>query len=388
MSATTFSRRRILWYISVGGLLTLFSWILYITYKQDMRGHGFVLGDWLTNFMDGGFKRRGLAGSVLFLLQDLTGVSLQVLVFTVQALAYAVFFFCLIRCLRPDVMNLPLFLLIWSPVTLMLFVNDLAVFGRKEVLLMALFGLYTCFVKAGRASAFVTAAFCLSLSAMTLIHEGLVFYIPYFILFRRVFQRDHRLLAWEDLAFLLSVAIPSVAIVLWSAAVENGSSLSILRARGVELTPVNVFSFDHSISDTERLAGSFLRVEIHYIWAYLYGMLLVYLSTPIASRRVLLPAFAGCMLFSLPLFYMALDWGRYLMIHFVLMLQVLVALLSSDGSLVPQHRPLGRVRLAFFSVLLMCNMGFRIMHVRKGFSLNKPLFWSVRSLVLPQKAIQ
>lgn len=385
MSITTISRRRILWCLSVGGLLIYFTWVLYCMYQYDMSGHGYILGDWLTNFQDGGFKRRGLGGSFLFMLQDLTGVSLQMLVFFVQSLAYLVFLYFLLNLLKPQFVDAPLFLFIWSPVALLMFWNDPNVLGRKEVLLFALLPLYNHFLARGRVTPVVTAAFCLTLCVFTLLHEGLVFYLPYFMLLRRLHQRDRRLFAVEDFAFAASMAIPLAAIVLWSGEVENGSSIDILRARGVELHRNNVFTYNHGKSDSDRLASSFFHTEIHYIWAYLYGMWLLYLSVPVALKRALMSGFLACFVFSLPFFFIAIDWGRYIMIHFILSLVVLLSMLSSNPSLMPEERPLTRWQTALFAFLLMCNVSLRMRHFSKGFSLHKDRLRPVRDMILGPK---
>lgn len=383
MSAKPYSRRRILWYISVAGLLTLFTRILFVMYGQDMNDHGFVLGDWLTNFQDGGFKRRGLGGSFFFLLQDLTGVSLQMLVFLFQALFYAVFFFFLLKLLKPQFVDVPLFLFWWSPVVLLMFLNDTEVLGRKEVLLFALLPLYGHFLTRGPMAPGVTAAFCLALSLIMLLHEGLVFYLPYFILLRRLLQRDSRLFAPEDLAFALSMGLPLLAVVLWSSQVENGSSIAILLSRGVDFTKVDsVFSYDHSTSDTERISKTFFSSGVQYIWAYLYGMWLLYLTIPAILRKTLLAGFLACFIFSLPFFYIAIDWGRYLMIHFILSGVVLLSMLSSDPSLMPEERPLTRWQTALFAFLLICNLGLRMRHYSRGLYLYKDRFRAVRDMML------
>jgi hypothetical protein len=43
----------------------------------------YTQGDWLINYQDGGFKRRGLSGSIMFFLQDISALRLQSIVFSV-----------------------------------------------------------------------------------------------------------------------------------------------------------------------------------------------------------------------------------------------------------------------------------------------------------------
>ncbi|MEG2333179.1 hypothetical protein, partial [Chryseobacterium sp.] len=45
---------------------------LVFTFIHNQKSDGYILGDWLINYQDGGFKRRGLSGSFFFLIQDFT----------------------------------------------------------------------------------------------------------------------------------------------------------------------------------------------------------------------------------------------------------------------------------------------------------------------------
>uniref|UniRef100_A0AAU6WPZ0 Uncharacterized protein n=1 Tax=Chryseobacterium endophyticum TaxID=1854762 RepID=A0AAU6WPZ0_9FLAO len=39
---------------------------LAFTYYYNFKDDGYILADWLINYQDGGFKRRGLSGSFFF----------------------------------------------------------------------------------------------------------------------------------------------------------------------------------------------------------------------------------------------------------------------------------------------------------------------------------
>ena len=61
--------------------------------------NGYTLGDWLINYHDGGFKRRGLSGSFFIKFYDIFGFSLKKIVFYFQSalnLVFVVYFFLLI----------------------------------------------------------------------------------------------------------------------------------------------------------------------------------------------------------------------------------------------------------------------------------------------------
>ena len=66
-------------------LAVVYLYTVFFTYIHNRNSEGYILGDWLINYQDGGFKRRGLSGSFFFLLQDFTGLSLNVLVFLLSS---------------------------------------------------------------------------------------------------------------------------------------------------------------------------------------------------------------------------------------------------------------------------------------------------------------
>ncbi len=78
------------WYLIVVTVICLFK-IGFAYYACN----GFAFADWLINYQDGGFKRRGLLGTVFVFLYDSFSIKLQYSVFVVQAIVYVLFFYFL-----------------------------------------------------------------------------------------------------------------------------------------------------------------------------------------------------------------------------------------------------------------------------------------------------
>lgn len=204
-----------LWWFHFICLGFLLVWIIWHLYQFDMTNHGYILGDWLINYEDGGFKRRGLSGSFFFLLQDFTGIRLQYLVMAFQSLAYMAFFSVLLLIIRDRFLDLAFLILLWSPVTLFCYVQEPTIIGRKEILVFLVFALYALrLIKYGDGK-FKHWPYYLSLCMTTLLHEVALFYIPYFILLRRLHIKGEGILSRENLGFLISVFMPVAAIKLW-----------------------------------------------------------------------------------------------------------------------------------------------------------------------------
>lgn len=68
------------------------SYLQIVTYKNS-----WYLGEWIINYQDGGFKRRGLFGSIFIFLNEITHINLKYPVFSFVFLIYTLFFCLLIR---------------------------------------------------------------------------------------------------------------------------------------------------------------------------------------------------------------------------------------------------------------------------------------------------
>lgn len=377
-------QRKPLWWVNTLGLCLLLGWVVWHLFRFDMNNHGYILGDWLINFQDGGFKRRGLSGSFFFLLQDLTGAPLQYLVFGFQSLAYLIFLTLLFLIIRERPMDMPFTLFMWSPVTLLCYVQEPTILGRKEVLFFLIFTLYSLETKKGNPGKGRHAIYFASLSAMTLFHEIALFYAPFFILLRRLHFKGERLLSYENIGFMASVLIPVVAIKLWGGSINNGLSAGILESRGVEITDGILFLNDDLVQDVYK--RNVLR-HFTYFLAYLYGFMLLLLCLPGRHRKEFVIGFLACTAYSIPLFYLALDWGRWVQIHFMLCLIIVATLLPEPGTASEYTRLPARARMALCTVLLLLNISLHVKHSYKGVLLNRSLISLVRNLSPEKKPV-
>ncbi|MES1181342.1 MAG: hypothetical protein ABUL44_00960, partial [Flavobacterium sp.] len=133
-----FSRNFFVYYF----LLAILIYDAVKIYGYAVSLNGWTLGDWLINYSDGGFKRRGLSGSMLFILEDITRLKLNVLIEIILVILYLVFFLMLAILLFRKKISLLFFSLIISPVTFLFYINDNAIIGRKEILVFTIFAVF------------------------------------------------------------------------------------------------------------------------------------------------------------------------------------------------------------------------------------------------------
>lgn len=359
--------------------------IIYVAnlYHCAKELHGYVIADWLIDF-SGGFVRRGLSGSMSLALCDLFDILPNFIVTIIQIifyLAYMLLFFLLIRRKKLDAWSL---ILILSPVTLMFPIIDVCAVGRKEIILFTIFGAYLmCLRKDLLKSNLIICLFSISLLLATFFHELIFFYTPYFLL----------------AAFIHSATGGSS--VRWSRPllVISGSLLAILPlyffGKSIDGPVICQELMDRGLDS--RICAGILTGPIEYSVGYVfyqvntanyfssYGLALLlglipfvlfvhYQNSAVITVKRFLLTFPFLFLFSSPLFALAFDWGRWINIHFIMLLFTCTLLLkerskTEDGWLkerlpipalwkYPDNGISKRINNAVFLILCICYLSF------------------------------
>lgn len=94
-----FAKKNNLFFLYCFFLSVIFFYVVLKLYgKATLPIHEWTMSDWLVNYEDGGFKRRGITGTAFFAVQDLLSVPLPFQVFIVQIIFYTLIFFHIINC--------------------------------------------------------------------------------------------------------------------------------------------------------------------------------------------------------------------------------------------------------------------------------------------------
>ena len=305
----------------LGTLLAgLFIYIAYHLYHYHNNRDPWILGDWLIHYEDGGFKRRGLSGSLLFILQDLTGISLPKLVYSLQLLSYIILFLLIFKILQNKQPSNPLLILFFSPVTLLFLLNDAGAHGRKESILLVLFALSAYWLSKKKYTRVKHYSILASLSFFTFWHEIMAFYILLFIYQHHVHFPARPL--WKTATeYLVSVGIPILTIAMWGTEINNGMSYTILNDRGVYLEGGYMMGgiFGWTIDGVDFILDGRLSGYITYLFPLLYGLALVGLVFKNEIHKKDIVASGLSLIALAPLFYLGVDWGRWLFIQFTMM---------------------------------------------------------------------
>ncbi len=305
---------------------------------RALHPNGWTPGDWLVNYQ-GGFVRRGLPGEAILLASHALHLSPV-----------------LLGSLAPLVLYLLLYLVIWalyrraegglwtlaalvSPATLAFPILDPVGAFRKELLLLLTLAVLLLWL--GRRMprdapliAFLTVAGSFAM----LSHEGLLPYLVYLV--------GALLIGLHDLRRVLRIAVlPALAVLaaLLEVLHHRGSEVvqqTICRSLGPTPPLVCGGSIAYLAKGTEMARGDVLH-DIHAYHYLLYYPLLTLLAVlPLAgmARRLwrdrdvrpdlMIVAGTGLvsLLASVPLFFYAMDWGRWIYIHVVSLFLLLLFL--------------------------------------------------------------
>ncbi len=359
----------------VGGVLALM--LLYTAvHGRELADtwDGWTIGDWLITYA-GGFVRRGLSGELVLATSRAIGVpanitawGLFVAVFGVFCAAFMVLlhrrrvtFWFLVLCLSPAFV----FFTLYNPDTV----------GRKDGLLVAALALWAVVITRQHLRVATAVGAAVVAFVLTLMHELVFFFTPYVVLVPYLLAHQRRphepwwlsglVPAGSGLAVLLVAVLPGSLSepALCTRLVAAGAAPRICEgvlSYGHESIPEALDEFaDAASAPTAVALGAAAALAV------LPPMLFLLMSAGTArTAYVGTAALAGALLFSAPLFVLAVDWGRWLAIHATLATVTCSVLLPARGLL--PFRPAFTVRalvsVAAGALVLASMFGYSVKH--------------------------
>ena len=340
-------------------------------FLNTRRGSGWAIGEWLTNY-SAGFIRRGLVGEVVLLLGHVSGIPLAWIAFGIQVAVYLIFLWCVYRLTDGLRWGWMVVAVLLSPATLGFIVLDPPNGFKKEILLFAALAAVICLLLFAKIKDWQMAVLQSALGViLVLSHEPLLFYLPYIFaadaIHARSMKRALKIAVWP--AILCSIAAVSVLLHPGDRAMAEKICSSVGGVLGtMEVHDANVCGgallwLEQSLPEAHLYVMA--AVGKHHLFI-LYGLLSVPTLFPAIAALVMLyrrdaarrevkiiavcsaVAFAG----ALAIFYSGRDWGRWLHIHAVcLMLLVLMVSRGERPGVQPRICLRGTRRLAAWAAL-------------------------------------
>lgn len=335
---------------SIFGLLSLLALcaVLYVYFLRvneiqlSFKDHGYITGDWLINYTNG-LVRRGLLGEIAMQTRHWFGNSPVEAVLASKYFAYAILCGSIALIAIFKGIGFIEILLLISPWALMFDLNDPGGSGRKEILLFASFALFVLlqvFSKSPTKSIFKRWDFYYLFIVMAFLaftHEGLIFFFPFFYLplyLKRGFNRSDFFTFLVP--YLFSLLILLILFVFFKGNKDTADAIC---------SSLNPWSVNGSLGcdAIHLLAGKHPKAHIGFIKSFTPLLLLTMIPLYCYGRWVvgltkhhLLLSMVIVLILTIPLYGIAIDWGRWIHVSGLLFF---LTFFSLKGSGSPVRKP-------------------------------------------------
>lgn len=348
------------------GLLFIIYYYVSITTSYTLiivEKGGWCFGDWIINYQDGGFKRRGLFGTLFIAINELTHVKLEYIVFSFVFLLYTAIFYLLIKLFWNEKNNLLVIALLLLPVGFGMMIKDPNIATRKEMLFFFLYLVYILCLRSKVVIKDITITFFISIAILT--HEAAFFYLPFVGLayFKKNGGSSFDKLKKITFYQLLPATIIMVLLYKFGISLRTENTVEFFKAHGLVLKEMGIFDYDPNY-DVIGFYKSHIYDYQTYGISILLGALTVYTYCKFNKVKINGLFLIIQLLFLIPLFYLAVDWGRWINIYFSL----LTIFIATEPRAV-----LSRKQEIIAVALILFNLSWRMMLITQGF-LTFPLF--------------
>jgi hypothetical protein len=303
----------------------IFYLVEVIHYQQSFAFHPWITGDWLINYSNG-FIRRGFLGAVIDKYGDVFNRPLSSLVLEIKIMFYLIWvgvFYCL--AIKKSIGFIE-FILILSPWAFLFDLHDPQGSGRKELVLLCIFSIYIYFIviyPPFKKNLFHNWAFyflLLTLPTLTIIHEGLFFYLQFFLL-PLIFNKkySHALLGFfisylaaaftATLMYLFFKGDITYANSICTSLLNKGFQASICRGAIDAINPTGVY-FD----------SLYYQIYVPIFFLTLAPLALYFYKVSHLSGAQKIYLILIGLIPTVPLYLISFDWGRWIHIYGLLSL--------------------------------------------------------------------
>ncbi|MDQ0066451.1 hypothetical protein [Chryseobacterium lathyri] len=289
------------------------TYLQIVTYKN-----GWYLGEWIINYQDGGFKRRGLFGALFIFLNEITHINIEYLVFSFVFLIYTIFFSLLIKLFWKTKNSLITIAVLLLPSALGMLLKDPTIAAKKDIFFMLLYLIYFMALKSKIIVNDLVIAFFIIISILN--HEASFFYLP-FVAFTYFIKNEGSAISKIKKIFIFQIlpAVITMAVLYkFGMDIRTDNSVLFLKEHGLQLGQLGIYEYDPNFD-----VLNFYNEHIYGYQTYTISMFISILTFGIYYKfnelKINFAFIIVQILFLIPLFYIAYDWGRWINILFTLL---------------------------------------------------------------------
>jgi len=321
----------------------------YQAYYYVIDEYTFIYLDWLINY-SGGFVRRGLAGEIFITISNFTGIKLKVLFIFFFWLILGLFYFKSYNFLSKIEKNIIIYLLIVSPFFYVYyFVNHGA--GLRKEFILYIFFIFLISEKNIFSNKNILWKYSLIYPLLILIHEGIIFYLPFYIFFIFLIVKKENIKSYFlQIFFCTTISVFFAFLSLKNSGLPSNTnaiceSIKMMNSTCNDHSAIAMFKYnlnDFRIGVLEQIDkknifgwiaitiyGFFPIIFITFFTNFqkeIYLKKFFLLDTNLIFRFFILLNF----ILILPLFVIAYDWGRWLAIYYHLLSLIILFLFKNN----------------------------------------------------------
>ena len=279
----------------------------------------YVFTEWLINYQ-GGFIRRGLMGELIFNISTALNIEIKFLILIVQLVFYSIYFIFYYFLFSKIKINFFWVLIIFSPILFAYPLIELMSLGRKDILIISFFLIYSSINYKSLNSLYFSFIFFFGLS--TFVHEITFFYLFHYLMvfylikeftFKKEIEKFHIYIFFFFLIILLylNLFLHNRAIVDEIINSYNYDDITAYSGAFSHLEP-NLFTV---------LLGTLSHATILNVTKFLIVLLLNSLPFLYFIKFKNIKYFSTKNVFilffvlSLPVYVLVLDWGRVIYLN-------------------------------------------------------------------------
>lgn len=322
-------------------IILIFSFIIIAVnfYDWTLKKSYYEYSDWLINYQ-GGFTRRGLFGEIVYLIHKVTSIRLDFILYFFVITMYFLFFLFLQKILSRTNLNFLNTLIIFSPLSFIYLASSKTLAGRKEILLFCLISIFFYNLKKIK---FENVKYwiitILIISSLT--HLGFIFYTPFLILFFIFLYPEKKI---KDFLYqiipILGSGMLVISLIFYSIffskpeLIEICESIKVFVKNCPEQTYIGFL--ENSLLEVSQVNLNFwsnnyiIKYPIYFILSfapiiYAFNNLK---DNKIFKKKNLLMFLLVSFIFTVPVFFLGADYGRYMNWQYIFFLFIYLHIIN------------------------------------------------------------
>ncbi|WP_312389425.1 hypothetical protein [Chryseobacterium sp.] len=318
---------------------------------------GWYLGEWVINYQDGGFKRRGFFGSIFIFINEITKINLENIVFGFLFVVYTLFFYLLIKLLWKEKNNLLVIALILLPAGFGMMMKDPSIASKKEIIFFLFYLFYITSIQ----YKMVIKDYIISIFIIVAIlhHEAAFFYLPFVGL--AYFMKNEGTTFSKLKKMVIYQLLPSTVLMLllfkFGININTQNSVEFLKNHGLVFNELGIYEYDTNYDVIGYYKANAYSYQT-YLISIALGAFAFYIYCKMNAVKINALFILSQIVFLVPLFYLAIDWGRWVNIFFSLLTIFIVT---------EQKSILTRKQEIFTIILILFNFSWKMMLKEIGF---------------------